>query len=990
MRISRVYFRGFGRWVGRTFRFSNGINLIEAPNESGKSTLLQGLVAMLYGAKKEGVNKRQRTSWHERFQPWRGREYGGEIDFRIRDREYRLIRSLDWAEDREQLVDLKTGRDISEEFPFDARKDRRFAESLLGMSREVFQRVVFITSESLAGEKQVVERIRRLIAQGEETEIMPVINWLESEIQRIGKTPQARTKPYGMAVRDRDSLKRDVMEIRSLLQGLDRDKVRLGEMREELQALEEAQSEAAERLEVLHELLEMVRRRNYVALQAQTFREKLDSLAELEREMASLREKRKQEQPPHLLTREEWEALRKLAEERNEARRRLADNAERYRKTKEELSSLESDKSWLLELDEEELQRKLYRLEELLKKDEEAAQSAEEMENESKLRRMEEDCIALTELQEREDACRREKRRCDEEISFFSRQVEIQEKKQQRAQREKMLRESLDSLTPPGSTATPWMWMWLSGLALTAALYFFWPWGSLFTGAFSLFAVYRWVKQRAVDREALEKWEERKRSLEEELNKLRQEAEADGGGAEKWDAKQMLQDTRSYLEQLERELSKVLREQEAILRRWDAVSPLALYLKREQLQEKKWEAEWARSVREKNRTRLAEELRRELEMWNKSILEQLGPFHPEEWHASLARVLREAQQVKERARQLRAELDALRADSSRWEAIRADTLRRLQPWFERLGTDRYPEWEDWFLRSERVREMDGRLKEIAEKAARLKRLREEEEWDRRLEELEQEIEELEQHIFREEAENEVPDEEELRERVMQAEEEFKVLEEKCREQSEAVFRLSTEIHTRLDQIPPLADAETLLKEAEDRVTELEEERKALEIAKEELSEALRQVQEDIAPRLAPYASRWISKVTQGRYENLLLDPTDGIRLSVFVPETGERKEIEQLSQGTIDQMYFALRLAMIRLFSEAGNTPLPIILDDSLVHFDEGRLREALRILGELAGDHQILLCTCQTRERLLLEKEGIPFNRVHMAPSPQNAAYGS
>lgn len=122
----------------------------------------------------------------------------------------------------------------------------------------------------------------------------------------------------------------------------------------------------------------------------------------------------------------------------------------------------------------------------------------------------------------------------------------------------------------------------------------------------------------------------------------------------------------------------------------------------------------------------------------------------------------------------------------------------------------------------------------------------------------------------------------------------------------------------------------------------------------------------------------------------MIDPTDGIRLSVFVPETGERKEIEQLSQGTIDQMYFALRLALIRLFSEAGKTPLPVILDDSLVHFDEDRLREALRILGKLSGEHQIFLCTCQNRERLLLEEEGIAFHRIQLETSPQEAASGT
>ena len=56
---------------------------------------------------------------------------------------------------------------------------------------------------------------------------------------------------------------------------------------------------------------------------------------------------------------------------------RLSENAERYRKVKEELAFLEEEKRWLLELDEEGLQRHLYRLEEVLKREEEIVQAAE-------------------------------------------------------------------------------------------------------------------------------------------------------------------------------------------------------------------------------------------------------------------------------------------------------------------------------------------------------------------------------------------------------------------------------------------------------------------------------------------------------------------------------------------------------------------------------------------------------------------------------------
>ena len=48
-------------------------------------------------------------------------------------------------------------------------------------------------------------------------------------------------------------------------------------------------------------------------------------------------------------------------------------------------------------------------------------------------------------------------------------------------------------------------------------------------------------------------------------------------------------------------------------------------------------------------------------------------------------------------------------------------------------------------------------------------------------------------------------------------------------------------------------------------------------------------------------------MTGGRYQDLLIDPAEGISLSVFVPETGERQPMERLSRGDLlDQMYLCM------------------------------------------------------------------------------------
>ena len=66
------------------------------------------------------------------------------------------------------------------------------------------------------------------------------------------------------------------------------------------------------------------------------------------------------------------------------------------------------------------------------------------------------------------------------------------------------------------------------------------------------------------------------------------------------------------------------------------------------------------------------------------------------------------------------------------------------------------------------------------------------------------------------------------------------------------------------------------------------------------------------------------------------------------------------SDGTVDQLYLALRLAV----AEALTPDAPLVLDDALVCFDDDRLAAALDILQQASDKKQVILFTCQSRER--------------------------
>ncbi len=108
------------------------------------------------------------------------------------------------------------------------------------------------------------------------------------------------------------------------------------------------------------------------------------------------------------------------------------------------------------------------------------------------------------------------------------------------------------------------------------------------------------------------------------------------------------------------------------------------------------------------------------------------------------------------------------------------------------------------------------------------------------------------------------------------------------------------------------------------------------------------------------AGAWFARMTGGEFVGLdtELGAHDRPRV-VGVRSSGARVEASGMSDGTADQLYLALRLAaLVHPLDAGGQEPLPLVLDDVLMTFDERRARAALEILGELSDRVQIVLFT--------------------------------
>lgn len=107
------------------------------------------------------------------------------------------------------------------------------------------------------------------------------------------------------------------------------------------------------------------------------------------------------------------------------------------------------------------------------------------------------------------------------------------------------------------------------------------------------------------------------------------------------------------------------------------------------------------------------------------------------------------------------------------------------------------------------------------------------------------------------------------------------------------------------------------------------------------------------PQLEENAGRILKRITQGKYTKISIRRED---METFVELRDRTISVNSLSQGTKDQVYLALRIALSELLS--GGRNLPLLFDESFYTSDEKRLRETFAVLKELALDNQIILFT--------------------------------
>lgn len=175
------------------------------------------------------------------------------------------------------------------------------------------------------------------------------------------------------------------------------------------------------------------------------------------------------------------------------------------------------------------------------------------------------------------------------------------------------------------------------------------------------------------------------------------------------------------------------------------------------------------------------------------------------------------------------------------------------------------------------------------------------------------------------------------------------------------------------------EKESILNDKQKEYEELLQERKALDSTLEAIKLAISTIKElsveihdSFGTSLSNKVSEQLSAITRGKYKEVLVDENLNIKILhglQYIP-------LEKLSVGAIEQVYFALRLAIGDLLFDGDS--MPLILDDSFAYYDDYRLEAVLQVLASIK-ERQIFIFTCHHREKKHLTKAGISFTYTQL-----------
>ena len=220
LEITRLELVGFGKFRERTIDLTSGLNLIEGPNEAGKSTIQSFITGMFYGFFQPGTKRRSYTPHRDKYRPWDQGSYRGVLVCKNEERSWRIERCFDKDNETVNVYDDQTGDDLTLDFQYNpVTRQPQVGEKLLGLSKTAFNNTANIAQMTCASvsreadfSAEVNDKLLSVMKTADASlSLSAVIHELDSRIEQIGSPKKSKT-PYGQACQMKKELEEELEE----------------------------------------------------------------------------------------------------------------------------------------------------------------------------------------------------------------------------------------------------------------------------------------------------------------------------------------------------------------------------------------------------------------------------------------------------------------------------------------------------------------------------------------------------------------------------------------------------------------------------------------------------------------------------------------------------------------------------------------------------------------------------------------------------------
>ncbi len=945
MILLRCHVHGFGKLAGCSLRFCDGLNLVFAANEGGKSTLQRFLVGLLYGPLRADLRIQRRLDpWVEQYKPWRGSEYGGTLWCRLADgREIEICRTFG-KEDNRIEIHASTGEDITDQYEKQRNGEVLFARFHFGIPKELFESVGIIHENrvvELNSRETIRDRISNLAQSGdEELSIRQSLSRIQQALDSIG-SERAPTKPYRQTL--------------DQLQALESERKALGERRAQFHIWIEERSRLAD------EILNLENQLFFVQQEAATARwheaaSKIQVLEEIDSQIISLRAEMKYLDAKVGFPAEMLEELNQLSDAHERLSERLKDVRDEREMTLGKLAIAEKERM--------------------------AVASYAPLASNGEDEKITEWFVGYLNLSLQKDGVQNSLARLQEEMNSSENEmskyapairdprIDWQEKARAAAEDEQAATQKClllaDHITQEKAAfsslaRSAWRWKILAGLLLlpaaTPAVIRFFPEFGNFSYSMGLalsliFGITATILLAVASKSAGKSREVKNRlqELESEQNQIQEEA-----GKKRKEIHQVMTD--SGFKGIDDFLSAAKKSEQSRQR----LAGLAARLAETEKQCDRMQKQCA-SIYQNLKDSLANvglscspgNLKTQIDMLRvnlrryREIDNRYGGF------------VQQASSLKLKEEELIQEMDL---KSSRIQSI-----------LVQAGVDTTEAFRAECHKRDKLLELREKEASRSREFQRLCGSRTLHEWKSHLLELE----EFQQR-------KRIPVDGSLAKSpvegnnssapclpyiagLAEAEEEEKRLASLLSSTREEHARINERVNQAFQNYRSFSEVDEDIGMAELKLQGLTKNRRALGLALETIETLSRKQQEVLAPQLNAAVEQRFLRLCERRYEEVKIDPD----FQVWVREsaTGDLRSAEQLSRGTQDQLYFAIRFGILDLISNQEE-PCPSLLDEPFAAYDHARLVEAFQILGEESGRRQLFLFTCRDDLRDLAQQQG-------------------